>query len=335
MMLEGERVTQRSEGRRVAVLRALRENPDGVSGEALATDLGVSRVAVRKHIAALRELGYDIAARVGEGYRFVAAPDAPIPLEVRPLLRSPLFRRVEGGLVTGSTNDDARDLAVADAPEGTVVLACEQRTGRGRLGRAWSSPPGGVYASVILRPQVETPDAIVLPLVVGLGVARGLDALGVPVLLKWPNDVYSVEGHKIAGLLLEGLSEGWRISWIVAGVGVNVRQVPRGQHMATSIDDLLGTRMPMAVVAAAVLDGIAETYERWRTDGFAPLRAEYDRRAWLDGRVVTVSDPLGRTVAHGRVVGIDAQGLLQVEGASGIVALAAGEVTVDKVPRHH
>ena len=106
-----------------------------------------------------------------------------------PLLARRFFPRIEGGQSTGSTNDDARELAVAGAPEGTVVLAREQRSGRGRLGRAWSSPPGGVYASIVLRPEVETPDAIVLPLVVGLGVACGLDTLGVQSSLKWPNDV--------------------------------------------------------------------------------------------------------------------------------------------------
>jgi BirA family biotin operon repressor/biotin-[acetyl-CoA-carboxylase] ligase len=320
-------VTRQSDDRRAVVLHVLGEHAGGVSGETLATDIGVSRVAVRKHVAALRDLGYGIEARPGEGYRLLSRPDAPIPLEVRPLLREPFFARVEGGRVTGSTNDDARELAVAGAFEGTVVLAGEQRAGRGRLGRTWVSPAGGVYASVVLRPEVETPEAIVLPLVVGLGVARGLDAFGLHALLKWPNDVLVDDGRKVAGVLLEGLSEGWRVAWVVAGIGVNVRAVPRAAD-AVGLDDMVGCEVPLADVAAAVLDGVAEAYERWKAGGFAPLREEYERRAWLAGRDVTVSDAAGRAVVQGSVQGIDAQGRLLVSGGSGVVPVAAGDVTL-------
>jgi BirA family transcriptional regulator, biotin operon repressor / biotin---[acetyl-CoA-carboxylase] ligase len=318
-------VTRASDDRRASVLDALREGPSGVSGEHLAREFGVSRVAVRKHVEALRESGYGIEARPGEGYRLLSSPDAAIPLEVRSFLSGGFVTRLEGGGVTGSTNDDARDLAIAGAPEGTVVLAREQTKGRGRLGRAWSSPGGGVYASVVLRPEVELPDAVVLPLVVGLGVARALDRFGVSALLKWPNDLLAADGRKLGGVLLEGLSEGWRIAWVVAGIGVNVRKAPDG---AASIDGLGGRRAPLAEVAAAVLEGAGDAYGRWKDGGFAPLREEYEARAWLAGRDVVVSDAHGTTVAAGVVRGIDAQGRLLVEGAGGIVPVASGEVTL-------
>lgn len=320
-------MTRRSDDRRALVLQALRDNPAGVSGELLATALGVSRVAVRKHVEALRELGYELEARAGEGYTLLGSPDAPLPLEVRPLLHSGFAVRLEGGRVTGSTNDDARALALEGAPEGTVVLAAQQTHGRGRLGRAWSSPAGGVYTSVVLRPAVETPEAIVLPLVVGLGVAHGLDTLGVHTLLKWPNDLLCGDGRKVAGVLLEGLSEGWLISWIIAGVGVNVRSVPDPEH-AASIDELFGRRVPLAEVAAAVIDGIAETYRRWQADGFAPFAAEYERRSFLAGRAVRVSDAAGRVLAQGEVRGIDVLGRLLVATPDGTIPVVAGDVTL-------
>ena len=320
-------MTRRSDDRRVVILQALRDSPRGVSGELLASELGVSRVAVRKHIEALRELGYEIDARAGEGYTLVSSPDAPLPLEVRPLLHGDFYARLEGGRVTGSTNDDARSLALEGAPEGTVVLAAQQTSGRGRLGREWSSPVGGVYASVVLRPAVETPEAIVLPLVVGLGVARGLDTLGIRTLLKWPNDLLCVDGRKVAGVLLEGLSEGWLISWIVAGVGVNVRTAPDRERSA-SVDELFGRRVPLADVAAAVLDGLAVAYRRWQTDGFAPFAAEYERRSYLAGRQVRVSDAAGRVLAEGEVAGIDALGRLLVSTGTGTVPIVAGDVTL-------
>jgi BirA family biotin operon repressor/biotin-[acetyl-CoA-carboxylase] ligase len=320
-------LTKRSDDRRVVILQALRDNPGGVSGELLASELGVSRVAVRKHVEALREFGYEVDARAGEGYTLVNSPDAPLPLEVRPLLREDFFARIEGGRVTGSTNDDARALALDGAPEGTAVLAAEQTHGRGRLGREWSSPPGGVYASIVLRPRVETPEAIVLPLVVGLGVAHGLDTLGVHTLLKWPNDLLCVDGRKVAGVLLEGLSEGWLISWIIAGVGVNVRSTPDRSRFA-NVDELFGRRVPLADVAAAVLDGIAGAYRRWQTDGFAPFAAEYEGRSYLAGRPVRVSDAAGRLLAEGEVVGIDTVGRLLVATEAGTVPIVAGDVTL-------
>lgn len=320
-------MTRQSEDRRIAVLCALREADSEVSGQTLAEELGISRVAVRKHIAALRDAGFGIEARRGGGYRLLSTPDAPVPLVVRPLLTTSFFTRLEGGLATGSTNDDARELARAGAPEGTVVLAAQQASGRGRLGRSWASPRGGVYASIVLRPAVETPDAIVLPLVVGLGVARGLGSLGVDVRLKWPNDLLDDRGRKVAGVLLEGLSEGWRISWIVAGVGVNVRNAPRGKD-AVSLDDLAGHGIPIARVAAAVLDGIAQTYQTWTDDGFESLRSEYDERAWLTGRDVIVSDASGSVIASGLVTGMDAVGRLLVSSAGGEVAIVAGDVTL-------
>jgi len=320
-------VTIASDDRRAAVLLALRSNPTGVSGEHLAVELGVSRVAVRKHVEALREAGYGIEARPGEGYRLLLCPDASIPLEVRPLLTGDFVTRMEGGDVTGSTNDDARELAIAGAPEGTVVLARRQTKGRGRLGRLWRSPVGGVYASVVLRPETELPDAVVLPLVVGLGVARALEDFGVHAALKWPNDLLAPDGRKLAGVLLEGLSEGWRVAWVVAGIGVNVHEAP-GDVSSVSLDEIGTPGASLAQVAASVLDHVGEAYQSWKRDGFAQLREEYGTRAWLAGRDVVVSDPLGRVVASGRAVGIDPQGRLLVEGPQGTVPVAAGDVTL-------
>lgn len=323
----GIRVGRESDDRRAAVLRALIEHRAGVSGESLATDLGISRVAIRKHISALREQGYGIEARPGEGYRLLSRPDAPLPLEVMARVTEPFFVRVEGGHVTDSTNDDARRLAVAGEPEGTVVVAAEQRAGRGRLGRVWESPVGGAYASIVLRPECETPEGIVLPLVVGLGVADGLESLGVPARLKWPNDVLAPDGRKLAGILCEGLSEGWRVVWVVAGVGVNV-SMPAVSPGSASVDEILGHHVPLADVTAAVLDGVARAYLRWRHDGFGGLAQDYERRSSLVGREVTASEATGRVIATGTAAGIDAQGRLLIDTGTGIVPVAAGDVTL-------
>lgn len=315
---------------RDAVLAALRDAGEtGLSGEALAQTLGVSRVAVGKHIKALREAGYEIRAEPGVGYRLIAAADGPLPAEITPLLLDATWMELTGGGETASTNDDARALARDGAPEGTVVLASRQTSGRGRLGRTWASPLGGAYFSVVLRPHVTPAELAPLALVVGLGIARGLsEHLGVEAALKWPNDVH-LEAGKLAGVLLEMAAETDRVNWVVAGVGLNVRRdeaLPSSPPAACLDDVVPGVRI--ATATAAVLEGIAGAYKQWAVSGFSALRAEYETRSLLIGRDVTVRDMAGNVRASGNVMGIDDEGRLLVATLGGLESVVAGEVTL-------
>lgn len=307
---------------RTRVLEGLRAaGSAGVSGETIAHELGVSRVTVAKHVSALRAAGYEIDARLGEGYRLLSSPDLPLPDEVAPLLTTTFWTRLEGGVETASTNDDARALADAGAAEGTVVLAGRQTSGRGRFGRVWDSPRGGVYLSAVLRPGVPAFDVAPLPLVIALGVVRGLEQLGAEVRVKWPNDVLA-EGRKIAGVLLEMEGQAERVDWVVAGVGVNVGPI----GPAFVAEQVPGVQT--AAVAAAVLDGIAETYLTWRAEGFAALRFEFDSVHALMRRSVEVRGLDGTVVASGEVMGIDDFGRLRLATAEGERTLASGDVTL-------
>ena len=145
---------------REAVLAALRAaGATGLSGEALAQSLGVSRVAIGKHVAALREAGYEIEADPGVGYRLISVPDGPLPAEVAPLLADASWMVLTGGGETGSTNDDARALAREGAPEGTVVLASSADRRSGTAGtdvgvaRRRRVPLGRAAAHVSRRPS--------------------------------------------------------------------------------------------------------------------------------------------------------------------------------------
>ncbi len=335
--------------RRSDVLEALREAAgEGVSGEALATRLEVSRAAVAKHVAALRALGYEIAGVAGAGYRLLSAPDLPIPEEVAPLVEDLLWVRFEGGIETGSTNDDAKVLARAGAPAGTVVLAARQYAGRGRLGRTWESADGGLYLSVVLRPEVGVVDLAPVPLVVSVGVVRGLERFGVDARLKWPNDVWLASGEeahgtargsprdagrgpgKLAGILVEISAESDRVDWLVAGVGVNVR--PGGGRVAGAayVTDALaaGVDVRLPAVAAAVLDGIAASLAAWSAGGFEAVRDDYERLSMLIGADVVVRDAGGVVRGSGTVQGVDAFGRLLLAGPAGTVAVSAGDVTL-------
>lgn len=337
--------------RRGELLRALRAaGPAGVSGEVLAAEFGVSRAAVAKHVRALREMGYGIDAVAGTGYRLDRAPDLPLPEEVAHLVRNPFWVRYEGGLETASTNDDAKLLARAGAPEGTVVLAARQTAGRGRLGRVWDSPSGGAYLSAVFRPNLSPADLAPLPLVVALGVARGLErvlaraahpgpsqepAAAAPdatVAVKWPNDVWFADRDgapvgKVAGVLLEMQAESDMTEWVVAGVGVNVRAGSRGFAGAAYVTDHV-PNAHAAGVAAAVLDGIAATYAAWTIAGFDGLVDEYDRIALLRDRWVNVRDADGALRVSGVASGIDGDGRLLVDSGGRTVVVSAGDVTL-------
>jgi BirA family biotin operon repressor/biotin-[acetyl-CoA-carboxylase] ligase len=309
------------------VLEALRDARGiHVNGEVLAKRLGVSRVSIAKQVGTLRAAGYTIEAKPGTGYLLVGSPDLALPWEVAHKVSSPLWRRFEGGLETASTNEDAKRLARAGEPEGVVVVAASQSGGRGRMGRSWGSPPGGVYASAIFRPPVAPVMVGTLALAMGVGLAWGLERLGAHPELKWPNDVRLADG-KVAGLLLEMSAESDRVEWVVAGFGLNVRRPVVPEPQAAYLHDLV-PGVGVADAAAAVFDGISEAYRLWLAHGFVQLHEEFARRCMLTGNHVVVSDALGAVRTRGLVEGVDDEGRLLVRDEGGLNRIVAGEVTL-------
>ncbi|MFI4947500.1 MAG: biotin--[acetyl-CoA-carboxylase] ligase [Alphaproteobacteria bacterium] len=228
----------------------------------------------------------------------------------------------------GSTNDEAKALARAGAPEGTVVWAEEQTAGRGRRGRVWLSPPGNLYLSLVLRPEGAPSQAAQLGFVAALGLGDALRSLAGPALqlrYKWPNDLLA-NGRKLAGILLESeTSATERVDFVVLGIGVNILTAPEDvEFPATS----LAAEGIAGVTPAAVIEGFARHFagwaERWRTEGFAPLRTAWLARASGLGDQVRVR--LDHDTLFGRFEGLDADGALVLEGADGPRRIAAGEV---------
>jgi len=310
---------------RAAVADALRRAGDaGISGEAIASALGVSRATVNAHVTALRSLGYEVASSSRVGYRLVSAPDVCLPEEVAPRLHHDLWVTCEGGAETVSTNDDAKRLARGGAPEGALIVAARQTGGRGRFDRTWVSPEGGAYVSAVLRPPLPPSALMPLPLVAAVGVADGLATLGLDVRLKWPNDV-EVDGRKVAGILLEMAAEADQIEWVVLGCGLNVTGRPH--ERASSIAEHV-LCVGAAVAAAAVLDGVATAYRQFLAGGFGELHDAYVRRLSIVGETVVVRDASGSIVAEGPVAGIGDAGELLIGLPGDERRIVAGEVTL-------
>lgn len=316
---------QLSEARRGRVVAALRAaGSQGVSGEALATELNISRAAVGKHIAALREAGYVIDSTPGAGHILQSAPNLPLPWEIYPQLEAQGCI-LHGGFATGSTNDDAKALARQGAADKTVVLANKQMAGKGRLGRTWVSPEGGLYLSLVLRPDAFPGQVAHLSLIVGLGVLRAARKLGVEeVYLKWPNDVFLSEG-KFCGTLLEMSAQADCVDFVIAGTGINVNRGQDALPGSAYLSDLVGEQS-LARVAAVLLNEICALYDQWKVAGysFLPFVAEYTEHLSLVGQDVCVRRMDGSILAEGVARGVDENGCLLV----GKTAVIAGDVTL-------
>lgn len=239
----------------------------------------------------------------------------------------PAFRLVALGRVE-STNDAARELAREGAEDGTLVWALEQTKGRGRQGRAWASPPGNLYCSLVLRPDCVLARASELSFLAALAVGGALGALMPPLTdlrYKWPNDVL-LNGRKAAGILLESeVGAGGALAFLVLGVGVNVTSSPRDAAFpATSMREEGGG----AAEAADVLEAFARQFlawtDRWLDEGFAPVRAAWLTRAWRLGERLRVE--LGDGAAEGTFRGLSAEGLLELEQGGAVRRIAAGDV---------
>ena len=230
-----------------------------------------------------------------------------------------VFRRV------GSTNDVARRLAAAGAPAGTVVVADEQVAGRGRAGRAWSSPAGlGLWLSLVARPA-SLPQPALLPLLVGLEAARALDPFvaGGRVEIKWPNDLL-LQGRKLAGILCEAAWAGETPAFVVVGIGVNVLHGPEDfpaelRSRATSLRMAAAETPSILDVTTALVPRLAAV-----TRGEGPLQGaaleEMRGRDALLGREITVTDPAtGSALGRGTAAGIGADGALLLRDERGTV----------------
>lgn len=226
-----------------------------------------------------------------------------------------------------STNDRLKERARDGAPEWTVVLADEQTGGRGRQGRVWASPPGGLYLSVLLRPGFEASGLI--PLAAGVAVVEALREWGVAAALKWPNDALA-GGRKIAGILAEASSSGSRLDWVVLGLGVNLEAgegLPAGVvETATSVWALTSARVELGVAACAVLAHLASWYDALRAEAASVVRAWNERALPWWGRHVELRS--GGQVMRGIAEGIDPGGalVLVLEDGSRTVVLS-GDVT--------
>lgn len=230
-------------------------------------------------------------------------------------LRTTRFgRRVFFSREVKSTSDWAKQLAKMGAEEGTVAIAQIQIDGRGRLGREWISPRGGLWFSIVLRPDQKASEAAKLVFVASLAVAEVLrEKYGLRTETKWPNDVL-VNGKKICGILAEMNTKNANVNFVVLGVGVNANfcvddVLPESvKTTATSIEDELGRKIELESLLERLLEKLERTYDRYLETGFAPLLQSWKRYAGFLGHTVVVTDQNEKL--NGFALDVDLEGAL-------------------------
>jgi BirA family biotin operon repressor/biotin-[acetyl-CoA-carboxylase] ligase len=227
----------------------------------------------------------------------------------------------------GSTNDEAARMARAGARHGTVVISERQTGGRGREGRVWQSPPGGLYLSAIVRPPLPIVDVPPMTLAIGIGVCDAVRAAGARCVLKWPNDVL-VDGKKLAGVLVETQSQGNRLESVVIGIGINLDGELPEPVSATAIT--LATASGAPVEREQFITQLLADLERW-IDRYVGVGLEAIIPAWQDRMAVGLAAraTVDGAPMIGHVAGLDLDGALLLRDDAGHVhRVRSGDVEV-------
>nr|HID58149.1 biotin--[acetyl-CoA-carboxylase] ligase [Desulfobacterales bacterium] len=315
---------RKEESIRDGIVNLLKDATSPLSGEEMSGRLGISRSAVWKHIKKLRSEGYVIDSRSGCGYFLKERPDSLLPREIRKGLKTRLFGQYDIVCepVLTSTNEKARGLLLDGVPEGTLVLAESQTSGRGRRGRNWFSPPGvGLYVSLIALPDISVSQATCLSLGTAVAVARAVeDVCGLKVDIKWPNDLL-LKGKKLGGILVEINGDIERVNSIVIGIGLNVNNrkelfPPSLQHNATSLFMATGKSVDRISLLQALLERFEEVYHTFLYADYNTVLDEWRLRTLTLGRKVVISTIDGR-LQSGYAIDILEDGSLLLETDEG------------------
>ncbi|MEJ2566690.1 MAG: bifunctional biotin--[acetyl-CoA-carboxylase] ligase/biotin operon repressor BirA [Gammaproteobacteria bacterium] len=291
------------------------------------------RTAVWKHLQALGDLGLDIFAVTGKGYRLAHPLELLRENDIHAALRDdsrPLLAGLELHAHLDSTNTHLSRQA-ANLPSGYACLAEYQSTGKGRRGRTWVSPyAGSVYLSLLWRFTVSPTVLSGLGLVSGVAVARALRQAGLhDIGLKWPNDVIW-QGRKLAGTLLEMTGESYGPVNVVIGIGLNVRMsAAAGKQIDQAwvdVETALGSSVSRNTLAGLLLHHLLLALQDFQARGLAPFLREWQQWDIVTGKEVRLQLP--HETLTGIAKGIDHNGALLLQSRGTINSYLAGEVSV-------
>jgi BirA family biotin operon repressor/biotin-[acetyl-CoA-carboxylase] ligase len=309
-------------------------NTEYLSGQDLSDVLRISRVAVWKHIKKIQELGYSVESKQKLGYKLLANSDLLLPWEITSNLKTKIigkqayyFDSIE------STQNQALKMANDPANNGAVIVASKQTGGRGRSGRKWISPKGGIWISIILKPKFDISITTLFPIASALALAIAIEkTFSVTPELKWPNDL-TINGKKIAGMLVDVSLESNKIESLVLGVGVNfnvkvkeiektLRETPNFYGVASLSDHKTDVK-PIQLVQAFLIE-LEKTYNSLNAKQTKKIISEWSKRSSTIGKNVEINT-IDEKI-KGKAVKIDEDGALVISDNGKTSRIIAGDV---------
>jgi len=279
---------------KLKILEILEKNGSYVSGEEISKELGVSRAAVWKHIKKLRELGYEIESKTNEGYKLIKTPDRQIQFELERMLNTKIIgHKILFLEEVDSTNNKAKQIAF-ESQDGDVVVSETQHSGRGRRGREWHSPKGGIYISFILKPNVPPERAPQITLLSSVALVETLNSMKskMNAKIKWPNDIL-ISGRKISGILTELSSDMEKINYVVVGIGINLNtDLEDLPEKAASLKVEMGQEISVKLFLKSFFEHYDTVYQEYLDNGIDQIIEKWKKN----------SDTLGKNV---KIIGIN------------------------------
>jgi len=328
--------TSFDETRLEKIVRLLKSHKfEFLSGEQLSRSLNLSRAAVWKYIKKLQSLGYKIQTRQNLGYKLLAKPELLLPWEVADGLQTEIFgRKIYYFDTIDSTQSFALRLALKPYENGSIVIAERQTRGKGRLNRRWISPKGGIWLSILLKPDFEVSYVSLFPIITSLALAKAIEkVLKLKPRLKWPNDV-TLNNKKVAGILIEASIETNKIDYLIIGVGINFRIQPKmvsrllkNSENFYGITTLVGKNKesdPVELLQKFLYE-LEQLYRKILSGNLKEIRNEWIKKSSTIGKNVTISTPTG--LVKGKAVSIDENGALLLSRKGKIRCLLVGDVS--------
>ena len=309
-------------------------NTEYLSGQDLSDVLKISRVAVWKHIKKIQELGYTIESKQKSGYKLTANSDLLLPWEITTGLKTKFIGQQSYYFDSiDSTQNQALKMVNNAKNNGAIIIASKQTGGKGRAGRKWISPKGGIWFSVILQPKFDISIVTLFPIASALALSKALEkTFKINPELKWPNDL-TIKGKKLAGILVDASLESNRIENIVLGIGINfdvdVKQIEKSLkdtpnfYGVASLNQQKNKIRPIQLIQTFLVE-LEKIYDLMNTKKTGKILAEWTKRSSTIGKNVQL-DTIGGRI-KGKATKIDDDGALIVAHSNKVDRILAGDV---------
>ena len=319
----------------VKVLKFLQtHNTEYLSGQDLSDVLRISRVAIWKHIKKIQELGYVVESKQKLGYKLISNSNLLLPWEITNGLKTKTIGQ-QAYYFDSLESTQNQALKMADNPtnNGSVIIAEKQTGGKGRSGRKWVSPKGGIWLSLILYPKFDISITTLFPIASSLALSKSIEQVfKISPELKWPNDL-TIKSKKIAGMLVDVSLESNKIEKLVLGVGINfdvdvkniekkLKNTPNFYGVASLGDYKKDVKAPYFVQVFFI--ELEKIYESLNKKDIKKIISEWTKRSSTIGKEVEIETVNGKI--KGKAIKIDDDGALVVNSNNKIIKIIAGDV---------